>query len=324
MKYAVNTCRRKSYKKHKLTEEYTRGIYSIQYWRLRCTILDNLNDSPKTLLFNANKSGLLHFDNNITSVQTCTFGINNARYRIKQDITKQAQSKERYQADLSSDIIDRKYSHLSHLTSLSDKVERDDLIEWKLKYMYEANARRNLFTMLRFDIKGFIDPDSVKRSAITIVDVTIDVRIAPLTTKIEIEDHLLQRNPQAYWASGNTPFGHTPLGLSLGPTGDSSLANSILNGTFTHPNLAIQAFTSQLRRRPHCPDIPKATAKLFSRAFGGLLEKPTSSPSGLYNAHYMCLAAKRNDVTSNPTRKIHAQLMDLTLTHGFASDRHLT
>jgi hypothetical protein len=158
--------------------------------------INNLNDSSQTLQFYANKSGLLHLDNNITFVQTCTFGI---------EITKQAQSKERYQSDLASDIIDRKYSHLSLLTSLSDKLERDDLIERKLKYMLcESNARRNLFTVLRFDIEGFIDPDSVKRSALVRVDVTIDGGITPIKTKIEIEDHLLQHNPQAYWASDNT------------------------------------------------------------------------------------------------------------------------
>jgi hypothetical protein len=118
--------------------------------------------------------------------------------------------------------------------------------------MFEATARRNLFTMLKFDIKGFIDHDSIKRNAITRVNVTINVCISPLTTKSEIENHLLQRNPQAYWAAGSTHFGHTSLGRSLGHTGDSPLANSILYGTFTHPNLAVNAFTSQLRRRPHC------------------------------------------------------------------------
>jgi hypothetical protein len=54
MKCAANACRRKSYKKYKWTEEYTHGIYSIRYWRLRCKILDNnniLNDSTQTLQF---------------------------------------------------------------------------------------------------------------------------------------------------------------------------------------------------------------------------------------------------------------------------------
>jgi hypothetical protein len=153
---------------------------------------------------------------------------------------KQSQSKEQYRIDLASDIIDRRHIHLSTSTYLSDKIERDDLIEKELKHMSEANAGRNLFTMLRFDIKGFMDPESIKRNTLTRVDVTIDGHITPLNTKNEIEDHLLKRNPQSYWAAGSTPFGHTPVGRSLGPTGDSPLANSILDGTFTHTNLAVK------------------------------------------------------------------------------------
>jgi hypothetical protein len=90
--------------------------------------------------------------------------------------------------------------------------------------------------------------------------------------------------------------------------------------------LAVKYVTSQIRQRNHCPDIPKATVteKQFSRAFGGLREKPASSPSGIYNAHYMYLDSKMNDNTSNPTRKIQSQLMELPITHGFAPQRHLT
>jgi hypothetical protein len=192
--------------------------------------------------------------------------------------------------------------------------------------MSEANARCNLFTMLIFDIKCFIYPDSIKRNALTMMDITISGHLTPLSTKNEIEDHLLLRNPQSYWAAGSTPFGHTPLGRSLGPTCDSPLSNYILDGTFAHPNLAFKAFTSQLRRRPHCPDIPIATVteKQFSRDVGGLREKSASSPSGLYNKHYMCLASKMNDNTSNPTLKIQSQLMELPIAHGFSPERHLT
>jgi hypothetical protein len=49
--------------------------------------------------------------------------------------------------------------------------------------MSEVNARRNLYTMLRFDMKGFIDPDSIKRNALTRVDVTIAGCITPLKAR---------------------------------------------------------------------------------------------------------------------------------------------
>jgi hypothetical protein len=117
----------------------------------------------------------------------------------------------------------------------------------------------------------------------------VDGCLTPLTRKAEIEDRLLSRKPQAYLAYGTTPFGHSELGFSIGPTGDSPLAYSIFDGSFSHPNHAFNAFTQQLCHRSHCPDIPAAriTEKQFSRAFGGLREKSASSPYGLYNAHYM-------------------------------------
>jgi hypothetical protein len=97
--------------------------------------------------------------------------------------------KEQFQHDLATDIIDRHYHHLTPEHSISDKLERDDLIDKKLKKMKEAKARSNLFTMLRFDIKGFINPHSIKRNVLTRVDIMIDDHLTLLTTKVEIEDH---------------------------------------------------------------------------------------------------------------------------------------
>jgi hypothetical protein len=105
--------------------------------------------------------------------------------------------------------------------------------------------------MLKFDIKGFINPDSIKRNSLARVDITINGYITPLTTNHEIEDHLSQRNPQAYWDDGTTPFGHMALGRALGPTGDSPLENLIIDDSLTHSNLAFRAFTDQSHHHSH-------------------------------------------------------------------------
>jgi hypothetical protein len=59
--------------------------------------------------------------------------------------------------------------------------------------MNESNAHRNLLTLLKFDIKGFINPSSIKRSALTCVDITSNDVVSSLMAKGKIEDHLLQR-----------------------------------------------------------------------------------------------------------------------------------
>jgi hypothetical protein len=124
--------------------------------------------------------------------------------------------------------------------------------------MNESTARRNLFTLLKFDIKGFINPSSIKLSALTIINTTTNDVFSSLTTKRELEDNLLLRNHKAYRASGSTPFGHNALGHQLIYTGDSPLDESILDGSFTHSNPEILAVTSNLQRRPSLPYIPPA------------------------------------------------------------------
>jgi hypothetical protein len=236
----------------------------------------------------------------------------------------QSKAKVTYQHDHAADVIHITHAYLCGYNVQSDKIQRDDLIDNKIRSMNESNARCNLFTIFKFDIKGFINPYSIKHSALTQVDITTNYVVYPLTTKGEIEDHLLQHNPLAYWASVSTPFGHTPLGRLLGDTCDSPLAESIPDESFTRHNLVVRALTSHLQRRPIFPDIPSTniSERTFSRAFGGLREKSSVSPSGLYNAHYMCLVSKKTDSTPNPICMIHAQLMEIPTTHGFTPERH--
>jgi hypothetical protein len=190
MKCAINACRGKSYKKHKWTDEYTRGTYCIGYWRLRCKILENinnLNDSSHTLQCYAVKSCLTIHNKNQMYVETCIRSTKTAISCIKQEISKQIQAKEKYQFDLASDIIECKHIHLFPSTSLSENLKRDDLMDRKLKYISEATTRHNLFTKLKFDIKGFIDPRSIKRNALTRVNVNINGCINPLTPSMRLK-----------------------------------------------------------------------------------------------------------------------------------------
>jgi hypothetical protein len=48
------------------------------------------------------------------------------------------------------------------------------------------------------------------------MEITTNDVVSSLTTKLELEDQLLLRNPKVYWASGSTPFGHATLGRQLG------------------------------------------------------------------------------------------------------------
>jgi hypothetical protein len=69
---------------------------------------------------------------------------------------------------------------------------------------------------------------------------------------------------------------------------------------------------------------PKIKERDYSNALGGLMEVSASSPSGLYNALYKCLASKKIDESSHPARLILSKMMAMPIIHGFAPDRHLT
>jgi hypothetical protein len=52
--------------------------------------------------------------------------------------------------------------------------------------------------------------------------------------KDEVENHLIARNVEQFSHAGATPFGYTDLGKELGHTGDSDMAEAILDGTLEH------------------------------------------------------------------------------------------
>jgi hypothetical protein len=82
--------------------------------------------------------------------------------------------------------------------------------------------------------------------------------------------------------AGATPFGYTPLGKELGPTGDSRMTDNIFNGTLDHAALddeAINAIVNQLRKHPEMQKIlsPIITEEDFKSAFKCVSEKTASS-----------------------------------------------
>jgi hypothetical protein len=52
-----------------------------------------------------------------------------------------------------------------------------------------------------------------------------------IENKEEVERHLIDRNVEQFSHAGSTLFGYTVWGKELGHTGDSDMADSILNGT---------------------------------------------------------------------------------------------
>jgi hypothetical protein len=93
-----------------------------------------------------------------------------------------------------------------------------------------------------------------------------------------MEEHIAQRNVDQFYQAGNTPLGYTELGDALGHTGNSPLAEDILDGKADHPaltNEALHAIVKQMRRHPVIQKIvkPEITVEDFRSSVKCVPEK---------------------------------------------------
>jgi hypothetical protein len=100
-----------------------------------------------------------------------------------------------------------------------------------------------------------------------------------------MEEHLMERNIEQLSHTGKTPFGYSELGTELGHTGDSQMANGILEGTLQHEclsNEAIRTNVDQLRDHSMVQKIwkPIVTLEDFTSCSKCVLEITASSYSG--------------------------------------------
>jgi hypothetical protein len=115
-----------------------------------------------------------------------------------------------------------------------------------------------------------------------------------------VEEHLIEQNFEQFSHAGATPLGYTELGRELGHTGDTPIAEAILDGTFEHDSLsddALAAIVKQLRKHPAVREIilPIITEADFKSALKCVPEKTASSFSGWGVHHYKACAEGSED-----------------------------
>jgi hypothetical protein len=84
-----------------------------------------------------------------------------------------------------------KYPYLVGMGDLSSTIALEDLIERQIKQMVNTDDKKRMFSILRFDIKGSINPESIVRTSMSRIDITQqDGSIVAETTKEGIEHGL--------------------------------------------------------------------------------------------------------------------------------------
>jgi hypothetical protein len=131
-----------------------------------------------------------------------------------------------------------------------------------------------------------VKPNSTKKSSLNRLDVQMEDGLwRQIVGKVQVEEHLIERNVEQFSHAGATPWGYTELVHELGHMGDTPMVEAILDGTFEHDSLyddALAAIVKQLRKHPAVREIilPIVTEADFKSSFKCVPEKKASSFSG--------------------------------------------
>jgi hypothetical protein len=143
--------------------------------------------------------------------------------------------------------------------------------------------------------------------------------------KEEVEHHLIARNVEQFSHAGATPFGLTDLGREMCHTGDSGMAEEILDGTLDHDCMkddATRAIVQQLKRHPTIQGLltPIVSAKDFQSCFKCVPGKTVSSYSRRSVPHYKACADGSKDGLADTLTEIHAAMATIPLETGFCPE----
>jgi hypothetical protein len=164
-----------------------------------------------------------------------------------------------------------------------------------------------------------VKPNSTKKSSLNRLDVQTEDGIwRQIVGKVQVEEHLIERNVEQFSHAGATPLGYT----ELGHTGDTPMAEAILDGTFEHDSLsynALVAIVKQLRKHPAVTEIILhiVTEADFKSAFKCVPEKTASTFSGRGVHHYTACAEGSEDGLAEIKSAIHTTMVRVPLATGF-------
>jgi hypothetical protein len=209
-----------------------------------------------------------------------------------------------------------------------DPVEKETLVERELKTRENRRTAQRSWRKIGRQIWGHLKPNTLKRSKLMHIEVpNVDgTAWTKIENKEEVERHLIDRNVEQFSHAGNTPFGYSALGKKLGHTGDSGMAERILNGTLEHEcmgNEAIHAIVGHLERHPTIQGIlkPIVTTADFQSCFKCVPEKTALSFSGRSVPHYKACADDLKDGLADNPAEIHAAMASTPLETGFCPER---
>jgi hypothetical protein len=182
---------------------------------------------------------------------------NQARQKLKDVVANAKEHRTQFEVELATMIVEHNHPYLCDGNEY-DLVDKDNLVAKVLKTRDNRKTAKRSWKKLGRQIRGIIKPETLKRSRITKIEVPDGDEWKKVEDEEIMEDHLMERNIEQFSHAGKTPFGYLDLGAELGHTGDSKMANDILEGTLQHECLSneyMRAIMNPLREHPMVQQI---------------------------------------------------------------------
>jgi hypothetical protein len=112
-----------------------------------------------------------------------------------------------------------------------------------------------------------VKPNSTKKSSLNRLNVQTEDSIwRQIGGKTQVEDHLIERNVEQFSHAGATPLGYTDLGRELGHTGETPMADVLLDGTFEQESLTDKALAAILKHLSNHPNVQEIIQPINTEA----------------------------------------------------------
>jgi hypothetical protein len=319
-----------SLRKHHLTP-WAKSIgartNAIRFWDVRTQRNGERHPNDGLLNYYLERSDVdaKTFDKPLTRTE-CIHQANNARVKFKDTIKNVKKNSNQYEHEVAVARVERRHPHLAD-GNCALSLEREEIIFKDIKRREDKRVITRSFKKMGRQIRGHVKPSSLKKTSLTRLEVQDKTGIwKQIQGKESIEEHIAKRNMEQFSHAGKTPFGYTPLGAELGHTGDTQMAEDILDGTLEHEALrdnALQAIVKQLRQQPAIQQIiePIITVDDLKSAFKCVPENTASSYSGRGYHHYKECAEGSSDGLTHAQTEVHAALVSIPLLTGYCPER---
>jgi hypothetical protein len=172
------------------------------------------------------------FDNPLPWTE-CINQANNARVKLKDTLKYVKDNSTQHEHEVAVEVawVERRHPHLADgNNALALEQEKPKLKEIKRRENKRVTAMS--FKKMGRLLRGYVNPPSIKKTILTRLEVQDATGIwNQIEGKESIEEHIAQRNMEHFSHAGKTPFGYTTLGEEMGHTGDTQVAEDILDGT---------------------------------------------------------------------------------------------